>query len=654
MNLPPLRTVHTVGTSPATSASSLTTTPAPQLVTTPAPLSVTTPAPPIINTPRPLDASLQGGHIPAALRQLLQELLDLKLIDASVVRQFLTQTADRLPHLIHRERAAQSLVHASVITGYQRDRVLAGSTFGLMLGHYRILDRIGGGSVGVVFLGEHVHLRRRVAIKVLPVDPDLPAEIQDRFHTEMRLLASLQHPHVVAAFDAGVLVSHEPAQPSLHYLVLELVPGGDLEQYVCSHGPLSVERACEWARQAAAGLQAAHDLHLVHRDVKPSNLLLTETSQIKLVDFGLARQLASNITSPSMILGSVEFMSPEQSLDPTNVGPAADVYGLGSTLFWVLTGQLAIPRSRNVTEMVEALRTGKPRRLKEVHPEVPAALDDFIDRMLARDPASRPTALEAMTAFSNFTGSIEPANEQRNGPPTDSEVIRLRQTVRQLERSLKSRETDVGKAEEAVLFALAKMAESHDNETAGHQRRMQEYVRILAAKLADHADWVVLKNSQYVAELLRCVAIHDIGKIGLPDLLLNKPAKLTDEERSIAEKHPHLGCEILEALARKHGETLRFLGMARAVIRHHHERWDGHGYPDRLAGQAIPPAARLVALADVYDSLRRARAQRPAMSHPDAMKTVLNEGGGYFDPTVIVAFSACEKKFDEVFLTIPN
>lgn len=636
--LPPLRTVRTVTSAP------------PQAIdSTPAPTVTPPPA-----APRLVEPSLHNPNIPKPLRDLLQDLVAIGLADSASVKRFLAESLDRLPNFIHRERAAQALVHARLITGYQRDRLLAGNTFGLILGPYRVLDRLGGGSVGVVFLAEHIHLHRRVAIKVLPVDNELPAEIRERFHTEMRILASLAHPNVVSAFDAGILDSNEPGSPSLHYLVLELVSGGDIEQYVVQNGPATIEQGCEWARQAASGLQAAHDRHLIHRDLKPSNLLLTETLQVKVVDFGLARHFASTLTQPKSLVGSLEFMSPEQCLEPSHVGPPADIYGLGACLFWTITGHLPISNDGSIEGMVQALRSDRPRRLKEFLPDVPPALDAFMARMLARDPAHRPTALEVMIQLSEHTGVLMPPGESPNAPKASSEVIKLRQTVRQLEGRLKAKENDAGRAEEAVLFALAKMAESHDEETLGHVRRMQEYVRLLTTALASHQEWPELRDSQYVAELIRCVPLHDIGKIGLPDELMSKPGALSHDERDLAETHPQIGCDILAALADAHGQSLRFLGMARAIIRHHHERWDGGGYPDRLAGINIPPAARLVALADTYDALRRVRPQRPAMPHSAAVATILQETGGRFDPTVVDAFKACERRFDEVFLTIPN
>ena len=343
--------------------------------------------------------------------------------------------------------------------------------------------------------------------------------------------------------------------------------------------------------------------------------------------FGLARQLASTLTQHHALLGSVEFMAPEQSVDPTAVGPAADVYGLGATLFWVLTGQLPFAPGRNVLETLTAIQTGRPRRLRDFRPDVPEQVDELFARMLARNPADRPDAVEVMRGLARFAGPEGPAGVRPGG----SEVVGLRDMVRQLEGRLRVRDEAVHQAQGALVRALAKMAESHDGGTEGHPRRMQEYVRAL----------------------VRCVPLHDIGKVSLPDAILNKPGPLTVEERAVVERHPVVGCEILESLAREHAGAVSFLGVARAVVRSHHERWDGLGYPDQLAGEAIPPAARLVALADVYDALRRDRADRPGLDHASAVAAMVG-GAGQFDPAVLAAFRACAKQFEEVHLTVPD
>jgi putative two-component system response regulator len=145
------------------------------------------------------------------------------------------------------------------------------------------------------------------------------------------------------------------------------------------------------------------------------------------------------------------------------------------------------------------------------------------------------------------------------------------------------------------------------------------------------------------------VPLHDIGKIGLPDDVLLKRTPLTEGERRLLRTHPLIGDRILDALAHEHGTSLEFLGTARAIVRYHHERYDGDGYPDRLAGDGIPAAARLVAVADVYDALRRERPHKRAMTHPDAVRVMTHLSMGQFDPTLIEALIACEGDFERIY-----
>src|SRR5437868_5983785 len=206
----------------------------------------------------------------------------------------------------------------------------------------------------------------------------------------MRGLADLHHPNIVLAYDAGHLAGAGPNMPTMLYFVMELISGGDLEQYVIDHGPLSIPQACEWIRQAACGLQEAHDRHLIHRDLKPSNLLLSDQGQIKLVDFGLARQFCSRLTDPRALLGTLEYMAPEQSFDPSAVEAPADIYGLGATLFGLLTGEPPYPAVRSVAEALRLLQHGEPRRLRTLRPDAPPEPDALIDQMLQRDACKRP------------------------------------------------------------------------------------------------------------------------------------------------------------------------------------------------------------------------------------------------------------------------
>lgn len=599
--------------------------------------------------------------LPQGNRDLLDKVLKLRIVSPTLVGHFLDEQGDRLPQYSTVERLGAALVQAGLLTTYQVDRVLAGTTHGLVLGNYRILDRIGVGGMGVVFVGEHSLMKRRVAVKVLPVDEECPSSLRERFYSEMRVLAELHHPNIVHAYDAGELAAPHPNMPSLIYLVMELVTGGDLDQHVQQNGPCPIAQACDWISQAACGLQESHNHHLVHRDVKPSNLLLNAQGQIKLVDFGLARRFCSRLTHQKDMLGTIQFMAPEQSHDPSAVGGEADIYGLGATFFWLLTGQAPYPDNQSLAESLKTLQEIPPRRLRDLRPDIPAELDRLVQSMLERNPACRPvSALAVMNALSPFQGSFaasvrksqfidnQPSPMEETGKP-EPFLENVLRTNRELEHSLQAREADVREAQDAFLFAVAKMAESRDGETPGHMRRLQLYCRRLAEWVANDKSWAGLVDERFLTNLERCVPLHDIGKIALPEDLLLKPGALTVEERRLMETHTLIGDRLLEALGRKHGKALAFLGMARGIVRHHHERFDGTGYPDHLAGDDIPPAARLVALADVYDALRRQRFHKPAWSHQEAIAMILSKSPGQFDASLLAHLVVNHKKFEQIF-----
>jgi putative two-component system response regulator len=252
------------------------------------------------------------------------------------------------------------------------------------------------------------------------------------------------------------------------------------------------------------------------------------------------------------------------------------------------------------------------------------------------------------------TNELAPFAVQESGNARDRAALvtdQLREANLQLQQSLDARGADVRQAQDALLFAMAKMAESRDGETPGHLRRLQCYARVLALQAAQTPPWDGLVDDHFLADLERCVPLHDIGKLGLPDDVLLKPATLTAAERLLVEQHPVIGDRILEALGREHGSSLEFLGTARVIVRHHHERFDGEGYPDGLAGDAIPAAARITAVADVYDALRRERLHKPAMSH-EAAVGVLFRSEGQFDPSLLAALAHCEKEWERIYADI--
>jgi hypothetical protein len=352
----------------------------------------------------------QRRDLPAKSRAFLDKIVRLQLLNGETAADFCQRHIDTLDDFTNAKELGDALLADGLLTQYQMDRFLAGRIHGLVLGNHRVLDRLGAGGMGVVFLAEHVYMKRQVAIKVLPIEDDSCPTLLARFYAEMQVLASLRHPHIVTAFDSGHVPSPDGRQPALLYLAMELVEGGDLESYVEKHGVVDVSTACAWIAQAAAGLQEAHDRHLIHRDIKPSNLLLTREKRIKVVDFGLAQQGNLRQTTRGSMLGTIDFMPPEQSLDASSVGGAADIYGMGATLFWLLTREPPYPRARTMREAVEQLQANPARLIRGLRPDVSPELEAFIDGMLERDPARRPalplTVSRILAAYSDCRSAL--------------------------------------------------------------------------------------------------------------------------------------------------------------------------------------------------------------------------------------------------------
>jgi tetratricopeptide (TPR) repeat protein len=268
---------------------------------------------------------------------------------------------------------------------------------------YRVLRLLGSGGMGTVYCAEHRVLQRPVALKV--INPELLADAAavERFMREARAAACLNHPNVVAVHDA------ETAGEG-HFLVMEFVAGTDLAQVVRREGPLPVGRACDYIRQAAAGLQHAHEHGMVHRDITPRNLMVADEGQIKVLDFGLAqfvREARSRDPSgaPAALLGSVDFMAPEQAVDPQSADVRADVYGLGCTLWFLLTGRAPFPAA-TLREKLEAHARQPPPAVESLRGDVPAELSQVIGRMLAKSPADRyQTPREVAAALAPFATS---------------------------------------------------------------------------------------------------------------------------------------------------------------------------------------------------------------------------------------------------------
>ena len=235
---------------------------------------------------------------------------------------------------------------------------------------------------------------------------------------------------------------------------------------------------------------------------------------------------------------------------------------------------------------------------------------------------------------------------QERGDELNGELLLLN---RNLEAHLRARDSDLVEARNALVLALAKLVESRDIETGAHLLRLQTFSRRLAEEALADPVFVGQLDRNFIDLLACCAPLHDIGKVGLPDHILLKPGKLEPEERRVMQTHTLMGAETLQEVARQYPFARTFLRMAIDIARHHHERYDGLGYPDHLAGEAIPLAARIVTVCDVYDALRSRRVYKAAMSHAEVVAMMRQQAGTQFDPDLITCFERCADDFGRIY-----
>jgi eukaryotic-like serine/threonine-protein kinase len=320
------------------------------------------------------------------------------------------------------EVAARVLIREGWLTYFHAEQLLKGRWHGFTIGKYQILERLGCGGMGVVYLAEHLILERRVAIKVLP--PHLAKEswFLDRFYREAQAVAALSHPNIVHAHD----VDHDDA---FHFLVMEYVDGASLQQIVHEHGPLSVTRAAHYVRQVARGLEHARQAGLVHRDVKPGNLLLDRQGTVKILDLGLAcfqdsQRKSQAKPSERVMVGTDDYLAPEQIVDSDAVDARADIYGLGATFYYLLSGSPPFPEAPSPSLKLIWHLTKSPRPIREIRSDVPEAMEALLVRMMAKNPWERPqTPAEIDEALEFFT-------RQPIEPPPSKEMPQLSPALR--------------------------------------------------------------------------------------------------------------------------------------------------------------------------------------------------------------------------------
>ncbi|MBN9521164.1 protein kinase [bacterium] len=317
-------------------------------------------------------------------------------------------------------KAAGHLVRDGLLTFFQAEQILQGKWKRFSIGKYKVLERLGSGGMGQVFLCEHKLMRRRVAVKVLPTTKAADESSLARFNREARAAAALDHPNIVRAFDID-------QDDNLHFLVMEYVDGTNLQDLVKKAGPLDPVRACHYVYGAAVGLQHAHEIGMVHRDIKPGNILLDRAGVVKVLDMGLARltyDTDDHITRKydENILGTADYLSPEQAEDSHTVDIRSDIYSLGATFYYLLTGSQPFPEG-TIPQKLIWHRSRQPKPIRETRPDVPEAVAAVVTRMMAKKPGDRyQNPSEVMAALQPWVSIPIP-------PPRDQEMPQLSPAV---------------------------------------------------------------------------------------------------------------------------------------------------------------------------------------------------------------------------------
>ncbi|HML78684.1 HD domain-containing phosphohydrolase [Geobacter sulfurreducens] len=227
------------------------------------------------------------------------------------------------------------------------------------------------------------------------------------------------------------------------------------------------------------------------------------------------------------------------------------------------------------------------------------------------------------------------------------EQMRRMQSILSDQKLIEQKIRETSEAQSATIFAMAKLAESRDEDTGGHLERVREYCRELAKNLRSHSSYSDHITAEFIDCIQHAAPLHDIGKVAIPDSILQKPGKLTPEEFEAMKSHTVIGADTLQLVFNSYPGNM-FIGMGIEIALYHHERWDGSGYPDGLVGKNIPLPARIMALADVYDALRSDRCYRKGLTHDQARTIILEGDGKHFDPEVVMAFLRIEGVFARI------
>jgi len=285
------------------------------------------------------------------------------------------------------ETIAQHLIDRGELNRYQADRLLRGHYTGLVLGPFRILEPIGKGGISVVYLAADGRTGELVAVKAFrPTSSALDARALARFQREMELSRRLDHTHIAYTYEVG-------CSDGIHYLAMEYVQGKSLSRLVMDEGPLTVGRCARLFVEVTSALEHAHSRGLIHRDIKPSNIMVSEDDHAKVLDFGLAlvkgeQELVEVIGGEGYAVGTVDYMPPEQARNSAKVDERSDLYSLGCTMYYTLTGRPPFPEGTKIEKLRKHLRS-RPVPILQLRDDVPSDFAAIVAKLMAKRPAAR-------------------------------------------------------------------------------------------------------------------------------------------------------------------------------------------------------------------------------------------------------------------------